>query len=104
MAKNIHEKRLRRMEACKRMINLGLSFLSLGLEIGIFAYFWFHDFQYSLVESLHFYKNGHILELTIYGVVLYAFSKMYGGTRLGYLKNSEIIFSQMFATLIANCP
>lgn len=102
MEKNIHERRLRRMEACKRMINLGLSFLSLGLEIGIFAYFWFHDFQYSLVESLHFYKNGHILELTIYGVVLYAFSKMYGATRLGYLKNSEIIFSQIFATLIAD--
>ena len=102
MSKNIHEKRLRRMEACKRMINLGLSFLSLGLVIAIFAYFWLYHFQFSLVETLHFYKNGHILEISIYGVVLFAFTKMYGGTRLGYLKNSEIIFSQVFAILIAD--
>lgn len=102
MGKNIHEEKLRRMEACKRLINLGLSFLSLGLEIAIFAFFWFHDFRYSLVEPLRFYKNGHILEIAMYGVVLYAFSKMYGGTRLGYLKNSEIIFSQVFATAIAD--
>lgn len=102
MDKNIHENKLRRMESFKRLINLGLSFLSLALVIAIFAYFWFFHFQYSLVEALHFYKNGHVLEITIYGVVLFAFSKMYGGTRLGYLKNTEIIFSQIFATAIAD--
>lgn len=102
MGKNIHENKLRRMEAFKRMINLGLSFLSLALVIAIFAYFWFFHFQNSLVDQLHFYKNGHVLEITIYGVVLFAFSKMYGGTRLGYLKNAEIIFSQIFATAIAD--
>ncbi|MBQ6094679.1 MAG: exopolysaccharide biosynthesis polyprenyl glycosylphosphotransferase [Lachnospiraceae bacterium] len=90
------------MESFKRLINLGLSTLSLGLVIAIFAYFWLKHFQYSLVEALHFYKNGHILEITIYAVVLYMFAKMYGGTRFGYLKNTEIIFSQIFATAIAD--
>lgn len=102
MEKNLHEDRLRKMESFKRLINLGLSTLSLGLVIAIFAYFWLTHFQYSLVEALHFYKNGHILEITIYGVVLYMFAKMYGGTRFGYLKNTEIIFSQIFATAIAD--
>ncbi|MBO7338789.1 MAG: exopolysaccharide biosynthesis polyprenyl glycosylphosphotransferase [Lachnospiraceae bacterium] len=90
------------MEACKRLINLGLSFLSLALTVAIFAYFWLKHFQYSLVDDLRFFRNGYILEIAIYGVVLYAFSKLYGGTRLGYLKNSEIIFSQVFATVIAD--
>ena len=102
MEKNVHEDRLRKMESFKRLINLGLSTLSLGLVIAIFAYFWLKHFQYSLVQALHFYKNGHILEITIYGVVLYMFAKMYGGTRFGYLKNTEIIFSQIFATAIAD--
>ena len=102
MDKNVHENRLRKMEAFKRLINLGLSMLSLGLAIGIFALFWLKYFQYSLVDALHFYKNGHILEIAIYGVVLYMFSKMYGGTRFGYLKNTEIIFSQIFAVAIAD--
>jgi len=102
LEKNVHEDRLRKMESFKRLINLGLSTLSLGLVIAIFAYFWLKHFQYSLVEALHFYKNGHILEITIYAVVLYMFAKMYGGTRFGYLKNTEIIFSQIFATAIAD--
>ena len=102
MEKNVHEDRLRKMESFKRLINLGLSTLSLGIVIGIFAWFWLTNFQYSLVDALHFYKNGHILEVTIYGVVLYMFAKMYGGTRFGYLKNTEIIFSQIFATAIAD--
>ena len=102
MEQNVHESKLRRMETFKRLINLGLSLFSLALVIGIFAYFWFYHFQHSIVESLHFYKNGHILEITIYGVVLFAFSKMYGGTRLGYLKNTEIIFSPIFSVAIAD--
>lgn len=27
---------------------------------------------------------------------------MYGGMRIGYLKNGEVIFSQIFATFLAN--
>lgn len=102
MEKNIHESKLRKMEAFKRLINLGLSFLSLALMIAIFGYFWFFHFQYSLVEALHFWRYGHLLEITIYAVILFAFSKIYGGTRLGYLKNTEIIFSQIFATTLAD--
>ena len=102
MERNVYEERLRKMESFKRLINLGLSMLSLALVIGIFAYFWFKYYHLSLVSDLRFYRYGHLLEITIYGVVLYAFSKMYGGTRFGYLKNTEIIFSQIFATAIAD--
>lgn len=95
--------RLQRMESLKRLINLGLSAGCLALEIGIFAYNWLNHFQYSLVEALrNFYFNGHLLECAIYGVILLFLSNMYGGMRLGYLKNVEIIFSQVFATIIAD--
>jgi exopolysaccharide biosynthesis polyprenyl glycosylphosphotransferase len=91
------------MEAFKRLINLTLVAGCLALEIGIFAYHWIYHFQYSVVEDLRgFWFKGHVLEISIYGVVLFALSNMYGGMRLGYLKNAEIIFSQIFATFIAN--
>ena len=103
MLKGGNENKLRRMESFKRLINLGLSAVCLALEIGIFAYNWLEHFQYSLVEPLrNFYFNGHLLEIAIYGVILFFLSNMYGGMRLGYLKNVEIIFSQVFATLIAD--
>ena len=31
-----------------------------------------------------------MLEIAVYGIVLFLISNMYGGMRLGYLKNSEI--------------
>lgn len=98
-----NERKLRRLETFKRLINLGLTFVCLALEIGIFAYFWLFHFQYSVVEALrNFWFKGHLLEISIYAVILLMFSTMYGGMRLGYLKNSELIFSQVFATLMAN--
>jgi exopolysaccharide biosynthesis polyprenyl glycosylphosphotransferase len=98
-----NENSLRKMESFKRLINLALVAGCLTLEIAIFAYHWIYHFQYSIVEDLRgFWFKGHVLEIAIYGVILFALSNMYGGMRLGYLKNAEIIFSQVFATLIAN--
>lgn len=103
MFKTSNEDKLHRLESFKRLINLGLTAICLALEVGIFAYNWLRHFQWSLVEPLrNFYFNGHLLECAIYGVVLLMLSTMYGGMRLGYLKNVEIIFSQIFATLLAD--
>ena len=103
MSAKTNEEKLRTMESFKRLINLSLTAICLALEIGIFAYNWLVHFQYSVVEPLqNFYFRGHILEIAVYGAILFMLSNMYGGMRLGYLKNVEIIFSQVFATLIAN--
>lgn len=103
MTTNTNQIKLQRMESFKRLINLGLTAGCLALEIAVFAYNWLEHFQYSVVEPLRdFWFKGHLLEIAIYGVILFFFSKMYGGMRLGYLKNVEIIFSQVFATFMAN--
>ena len=98
-----NEKKVRHLETFKRLINLGLTAVCLGLEIGIFAYWWQMQFRWSVVEALRYFQGrGHVLEVSIYGVILILLSSMYGGIRLGYLKNVELIFSQVFATLMAN--
>lgn len=102
MSANTNEYNLKRMEAFKRLINLALSALCLALETGIFAHHWLVDFQYSVVESLrNFGYKGHIVEIAFYGLILLFLSTMYGGMRLGYLRNFELIFSQLFATVLA---
>lgn len=103
MRTNTNANKLRRMESFKRLINLSLSAVCLAMEIAIFTYNWLTHFRYSIVEPLQaIWFRGHILEVAIYGVILFFFSSMYGGMRLGYLKNVELIFSQVFATLMAN--
>lgn len=101
MSMDTSEKRKRqKRESFKRLINLGLTAICIGLEVGVFAYCWLNHFRYSVVRMIWF--KGSVVEVSIYGVVLLLLSTMYGGMRLGYLRNAEIIFSQIFATLMAN--
>lgn len=100
---NTYENKLRKLESLKRLINLGLSMGCLALEILIFYYNFENHFSNSVVEPLRdFWVKGTIVEVAFYGAILLLLSVMYGGMRLGYLKNVEIIFSQVFATLLAN--
>jgi len=94
--------KLNRLESFKRLINLSMTAICLAMEIGVFAYHWFSYFRYNVVDVLKFYVNGHILQIALYGVILIFLSSMYGGMRLGYLRNSEIIFSLIFSTIIAD--
>ncbi len=102
MSTNSNEYKLRRMEAFKRLINLALAAGCILLETAIFAHNWLVHFQYSVVEALrNFGYKGHIVEIAFYGLILLFLTTMYGGMRLGYLRNVEIIFSQVFATVLA---
>lgn len=103
MSTNIYENKLRKLESVKRLINLGLSAICLAMEIGIFYYHFTTTFTYELIGPLQgTWWRGNLLEIAFYGVILFFLSTMYGGMRLGYLKNVEIIFSQVFATLITD--
>lgn len=103
MSANTNEKNLRKLETFKRLINLGLIAVCLALEVADFGYHWFEDFQYSVVEDLrNFWYWGHRAEIAFYAIVLIFLSATYGGIRLGYQKNAEIVFSQVLSTFLAN--
>ncbi|MCH5275127.1 MAG: sugar transferase [Lachnospiraceae bacterium] len=91
---------MRKLESFKRLILLCLSGICLAGQIGIYAYYWYTSYYESVKVYLQFWERGHWLMIAIYGVLLFFFSNMYGGMRIGYLKNVEIIFSQLLATLI----
>ncbi len=93
---------MRKLESYKRIMLLFLSGICMAGLIGIYAYFWFGQY-YSLVKVyLQWWTKGHALLLAIYGVLLFFFFHMYGGMRIGYLKNAEVIFSQILATFIVD--
>lgn len=95
---------MKRREAFKRLINLSLAGICLLLELLIFTYIYLKYLYPSLnnILELNYWFNGYLLQEVVYGLMLFFFSKMYGGLRIGFLKNSEIIFSQIFATVIVN--
>ena len=95
---------MKRREAFKRLINLSLAGICLLMEILIFTYIYLKYLYPSLnnILELNYWFNGYLLQEVVYALMLFFFSKMYGGLRIGFLKNSEIIFSQIFATVIVN--
>lgn len=88
---------MKKLESFKRLIVLCMSGIYLAGQVGIYAYYWFNVYYESVKLYLKYWINGHLLILAIYGVLLFFFSHMYGGMRIGYLKNAEVIFSQILA-------
>lgn len=98
-----NEKKMRKLETFKRLINLGLVGICLGLEIFVFWYYWHFYFRFRLVDDLsNLWSRGTLAEIILYSTILLFLSATYGGMRLGYQKNSEIVFSQVLSTLLAN--
>ncbi len=95
---------MRKLETYKRLILLALSGVCLLLETGIFYYFWKTNFAPSItqVTGVEYYYRAELLEIAFYGLILYFLSHMYGGMRIGYLRNAEVVFSQAFATIATN--
>ena len=103
MSTSTNEKRIRKLETFKRLINLGLIAVCLLLEVAVFGYHWIENFNERVVENLQqFWYRGNWIEISFYFIVLLFLSATYGGIRLGYQKNAEIIFSQVLSTLLAD--
>ncbi len=93
---------MKKIESFKRLVLLLLAGICLAGQIGIYAYFWYNMYFIKIKPYLPLWEKGHWLIIAIYGVLLFFFSNMYGGMRIGYLKNLEVIFSQLLATLLVN--
>lgn len=93
---------MRKFESFKRLVVLCMSGICLLGQVGIYAYFWYNQFYDEVRVYLEFWAKAHALVITVYAVLLFFFSHMYGGMRIGYLKNLEVVFSQLIATLIVD--
>lgn len=93
---------MKKIESFKRLVLLLLSGICLAGQIGIYAYYWYNVYFIKIKPYLPLWEKGHWLIIAIYAVLLFFFSNMYGGMRIGYLKNLEVIFSQLLATLLVN--
>jgi len=93
---------MRELNSFKRLIVIGFSLVTIAFETAIYAWFWLTQFSIQIRIHLWFSFKGHVLAIAVYALLLFAFSSMYGGLNIGYLKTAEVVFSQIFATLIVN--
>lgn len=95
---------MRQIESMKRFIILQLSFIGLLFHTAVYAYFWFEEYYPYLRfhGKANFFRNGHILIILIYFVLLFFFASTYGVLKVGYLKPVDIFISEFFSLLFAN--
>lgn len=91
---------MKKLESYKRLILIAMSSICLAVQLGVYALFWYG--YYSQRMYLKFYFKGHILMLFVYVVLLFFFSQMYGGMKIGYLRAGEVMFSQAFSVVCVN--
>ncbi|HKM05052.1 MAG TPA: exopolysaccharide biosynthesis polyprenyl glycosylphosphotransferase [Lachnospiraceae bacterium] len=91
---------MKQIESFKRIILLLLSTVSLAFQVALFANVWLGFYADRIWKPYYYW--GHFLLIGLYAILLVAFSKMYGGLRIGYMKTGDVIFSQIFATICVN--
>ena len=93
---------MRPHESLKRATILLLSLIGLILQTAVYGYLWYNIYFPYISYRLPFWQKGHWLLILLYFALFTLFSQTYGGTKIGYLKGTDVFFSQFFALLCVN--
>lgn len=84
----------------KRLISFALALIMLAVLTGGFALIWY--IYYSETIILPYYRRGNWVLIGIYCVLVWIFFKAYGGFKLGYLKKTDMLYSQLISMVCVN--
>ena len=84
----------------KKFITFSAAILLLGALTAVFAFVWYKDYSNTIV--LPYYRRGNWVLIAIYALIIMLFFKAYGGFKLGYLKKTDMLYSQLISIGCAN--
>ena len=93
---------MKKRERYKRMIMFLSSALIVALETAIFAYVWYFHYADEAIIGKTFWKNGNLVVVAQYALMIYLFYRIYGGFKVGYLRVFEVLYSQILSVLCVN--
>lgn len=88
-------------ERYKRLIKLAFAaVMQIGLCL-IYGALWIGYYNNRVLQE-PFYRRGNWVMVLIYGLLLTFFMYTYGGFKIGYLKNGNLIYSQIMSVIFTN--
>ena len=96
------KKNMSNKETVKRTLILMCSMLGVALLTMIYGYTWLNVLPGHYVWKINLFFKGHILLIVVYGALLFFFTSVLGGLRVGYLKPMDVFLSHVFALIIVN--
>jgi exopolysaccharide biosynthesis polyprenyl glycosylphosphotransferase len=93
-----------RIETAKRIVILQMSLIGLVLHTILYVYVWQTVYNEIMQDSMwrSFYRRGFWLLAAVYFVILIFFTATYGGLKVGYLKPTDVFFSQTISLVCTN--
>lgn len=86
-------------ERYKHLLNFGANLLSLFVEGGFFAYIWYT--YYSDIIFMPFFRRGNWAVIGLYMLIVFFFTKVFGGYNIGYMRISDVALSHVLAILLS---
>ena len=87
-------------EQYKRIVSFFSAVILLGFLTLEFAEMWYT--HYAGIIQLPFYRRGNWVVIGIYMVILFLFFKIYGGFKVGYLRQTDVLVSQILSVFGTN--
>lgn len=92
---------MRTNERYKRLVKMLFAAVMLLGLCTLYGYTWICYYNASVLQ-LPFYRRGNWVIILLYGVLLIFLMQTYGGFKIGYLKNGNLIYSQILSVVFAN--
>ncbi len=91
-----------RREQYKHLLNLMANCIMLACEAAIFAYIWYCIYVPMMQEAHRFWNRGNWAMIGMYALIMYFFTRTFGGYKVGYLRITDVCLSQILAIFCAN--
>lgn len=91
---------MKRKEQYKHLLNYCANFVIVLFEAVYFAYLWY-DF-YSPQMRISFHIRGHWAIISLYVLLIFLFTQVFGGFKVGYLQSTDICLAQILSITMSN--
>lgn len=93
---------MRRRDQYKRLVRFLSSAFLIAMLAGLYTWIWFEYYNHRSIIGELYFRRGNWVVVGLYAVLLFAFFKVYGAFRVGYLRPMDVLFSQILSVFCVN--
>ena len=93
---------MKKRERYKKLISALEVLVLMVVHTYLYAQLWYGFYSGLVPKQLQFYRRGNWAVIAMYVLVLWLFTKLYGGFKVGYLRLFDVIYSQMLSLFCGN--
>ena len=88
-------------ERYKHLLNFLANVVTLFWEGFCFGFVWYLQYLPQMSKENELYRRGNWAAIGLYVLIIFFFTRMFGGYKIGYMRRADIILSQILAVVLA---